>query len=167
MSVQFNNVTYNGGYMISTERLKKVGLFREFSEEDIEKMAHILKEAVYPKGTMIWEEGSTEQGLQIIDYGKVKVTRRTQEGNRQVLAVLKPDKFYGELSILDGRAHSASMEALEETKVFVLTKFEMDRLLQEAPLMAFKIVREMTITICEILREMNNKFIKMVDYIWE
>jgi hypothetical protein len=43
----------------------------------------------------------------------------------------------------------------------------MDRLLQEAPQTAFKIVREMTITISEILREMNNKFIKMVDYIWE
>ncbi len=71
----------------------------------------MLKEVFYPKGTLIWEEGSTEQGLQIIDSGKVKVTRMTQEGNRQVLAVLKANKFFGELSILDGRAHSASMEA--------------------------------------------------------
>ena len=83
------------------------------------------------------------------------------------MAVLKANKFFGELSILDGRAHSASMEALEDTKVFVLEKAEMDRLLAETPLTAFKIVREMTIAISEILREMNNKFIKMVDYIWE
>jgi CRP-like cAMP-binding protein len=153
--------------MISAERLKEIVLFREFLQEELEKISQVLKEVSYPKGTLIWEEGSTEQGLQIIDYGKVKVTRRTQEGNRQVLAVLKANKFFGELSILDGRAHSASMEALEDTKVFVLGKTEMDRLLQETPLTAFKIVREMTIAISEILREMNNKFIKMVDYIWE
>jgi CRP-like cAMP-binding protein len=153
--------------MISTERLKNVVLFREFSQEELERMSHILKESLYPKGTLIWEEGSSEQGLHIIDYGKVKVTRKTQEGHKQVLAVLKADKFFGELSILDGRAHSASMEALEDTKVFILAKSDMDRLLREAPLIAFKIVREMAIVISEILREMNSKFIKMVDYIWE
>jgi CRP-like cAMP-binding protein len=153
--------------MISTERLKKVALFRDFSEEELERISHILKEALYPKGTLIWEEGSPEQGLQIIDHGKVKVTRKTQEGHRQVLAVLKDDKFFGELSILDGRVHSASMEALEDTKVFILPKADMDRLLKDAPLIAFKIVREMTIVISEILRDMNNKFMKMVDYIWE
>ena len=127
----------------------------------------MLKEVSYPKGALIWEEGSAEQGLQIIDSGKVKVTRKTQEGNRQVLGVLKANKFFGELSILDGRAHSASTEALEDTKVFVLERAEMERLLRETPLTAFKIVREMTIEISGILREMNNKFIKMVDYIWE
>jgi CRP/FNR family transcriptional regulator len=153
--------------MISTGRLREIVLFKELSDGELDKLSTVLKEALYPKGTLIWEEGSSEQGLQIIDYGKVKVTRMTQEGNRQILAVLKADKFFGELSILDGRAHSASMEALEDTRVFILTKSAMDRLLQEAPQTAFKIVREMTITISEILREMNNKFIKMVDYIWE
>ena len=153
--------------MISKERLKEIVLFKELSDLELAKISQVLKEVSYPKGTLIWEEGSTEQGLQIIDSGKVKVTRMTQEGNRQVLAVLKANKFFGELSILDGRAHSASMEALEDTKVFVLGKKEMDRLLAETPLTAFKIVREMTIAISEILREMNNKFIKMVDYIWE
>ena len=153
--------------MISTERLKEIALFKELSDVELNKLSKGLKEAFYPKGTLIWEEGSTEQGLQIIDSGKVKVTRMTQEGNRQVLAVLKANKFFGELSILDGRAHSASMEALEDTRVFILRKAHMDRLLQDSPLTAFKIVSEMTIAISEILREMNNKFIKMVDYIWE
>jgi CRP-like cAMP-binding protein len=167
MSVQRNHVNEDGGHMIDKERLKKVLLFKDLSQEELEKISHILREAHYPKGTLIWEEGSSEQGLQIIDYGKVKVTRLTQEGHPQVLAILKADKFFGELSILDGRAHSASLEALEDTKVLILGKDDMDRLLKEAPLIAFKIVREMTIAISEILREMNNKFIKMVDYIWE
>jgi CRP-like cAMP-binding protein len=152
--------------MISTRRLKEIILFKEFTQEELEKISTIMKEAFYPKGTMVWEEDSAEQGLQIIDYGKVRVTRRTKEG-KQILAVLKQNNFFGELSILDGRAHSASVEALEDTKVFILTKADMDKLLAETPQTAYKIVREMTIAICEIIREMNDKFMKLVDYVWE
>jgi CRP-like cAMP-binding protein len=152
--------------MISTRRLKEIILFKEFTQEELEKISTIMKEAFYPKGTLVWEEDSAEQGLQIIDYGKVRVTRRTKEG-KQILAVLKQNNFFGELSILDGRAHSASVEALEDTKVFILTKADMDKLLAETPQTAYKIVREMTIAICEIIREMNDKFMKLVDYVWE
>ncbi len=153
--------------MVSTRRLKEVSLFKDCSQEELEKVSSMMKEAFYPKGTVVWEEGSPEQGLHIIDYGKVRVCRKTRESHKQVLAVLKANNFYGELSILDGRSHSASVEAMEDTKVMILAKADMDRLLQENPLTAFNILREMTIEICELLRQMNAKFMDMVNYVWE
>ncbi len=153
--------------MLSKERLKEITLFRDLSDDEIEVIASVLKEAFYKKGSMVWEEGTSEQGLQIIDHGKVRVCRVTREGHKQVLAVLRENNFFGELSILDGRAHSASVEALEDTKVFILYKSSMDKLLQENPQTAFNILRVMTIEICEILRQMNAKFMDMVNYVWE
>jgi len=153
--------------MQDIKRLKEITIFKNLSEEELEKVSSIVKEVFYPKGTVIYEEGSVEQSLQIIDYGKVRVTKRTKEGHRQILAVLKRNNFFGELSLLDGRAHSASVEALEDTKVLVIKKTDMDKLLQENPHTAYKIVREITITICEILRDMNDKFVGMVSYVWE
>jgi CRP-like cAMP-binding protein len=95
----------------------------------------------------------------------------TQESSRPSLAEIQTHpasaRFVSERSVLDGRAHSASTEALEDTRVFVLTKSDMDRLLSEIPQTAYKIVCEMTIAISEILRDMSNKSIKMADYIWE
>jgi CRP-like cAMP-binding protein len=153
--------------MISRTRLKEIPLFKDFTEDEINKIANMLTEEFYKKGTVIWEEDSPEQGLHIIDYGKVRVTKRTKEDTKQILAVLKEDNFYGELSLLDGRSHSASVEALEDTKVLVLKRKDMEKLLQENPHTAYKIVRKMTITICEILRDMNDKFMKLVNYVWE
>ncbi|GAB4545578.1 MAG: hypothetical protein Fur0020_14580 [Thermodesulfovibrionia bacterium] len=153
--------------MVSTRRLKEITLFKGLSQEELERLSNMLSEAFYKKGEVIWEEGSPEQGLHIIDYGKVRVVRRTKEGDRQILAVLKDNNFYGELSLLDGRSHSASVEALEDTKVFVLQRADMERLLQESPQTAYRIVREMTISICEILRDMNDKFMRLVNYVWE
>ncbi len=153
--------------MPDTKRLKEISLFKDLSEDEVEKVKSLLTEAFYPKGAVIWEEDSHEQGLQIIDHGKVRISRRTKEGNRQILAVLKRNNFFGELSLLDGRVHSASAEALEDTKVLLIQRSDMEKLLEENPYTAYKIVREMTIAICEILREMNDKFMKMVNYVWE
>ena len=153
--------------MLSKDRLKEVTLFRDLSDEDIEVVASVLEEAFYKKGAVVWEEDTPEQGLHIVEHGKVRVCRKTREGHRQVLAVLKEKNFYGELSILDGRAHSASVEAVEDTKVLVLRKSSMDKLLKDNPHIAFNIVRVRTIEVCELLRIMNAKFMDMVNYVWE
>ncbi len=153
--------------MLSKDRLKEITLFKELSENEIEKVASILDEAIYKKGSNVWEEGAGEQGLQIIDYGKVRISRKTNEGHRQVLAVLKANHFFGELSLLDGRSHSASAEAIEDTKVYILQRSKMEALLLESPQTAYNILRVMTIEICELLRQMNAKFMDMVNYVWE
>jgi CRP/FNR family transcriptional regulator len=153
--------------MADAKRLKEMPLFKDLSDEEIEKVSSIMKEVFYSKGTVIYEEGAAEQGLQVIDFGKVRVSKRTKEGDRQILAVLKKNSFFGELSLLDGRSHSASVEALEDTKVLVMKRPDMERLLQENPQTAYKIVRKITIAICEKLRDMNEKFMNMVNYVWE
>ncbi len=153
--------------MVSRQRLKEIVLFKDLTEDEINNIAPMLTEKFYKKGELVWEEGSPEQGLHIIDYGKVRVTKKTKEETKQILAVLKENNFFGELSILDGRSHSAAIETLEDTKVLILRRSDMEKILQENPRTAYKIVKEMTISISEILRDMNDKFMKLVNYVWE
>jgi len=153
--------------MTDWQFLKKYCLFKGLSDDDLKRVGAVLKEVFYPKGTIIWEEDSVEQGLQIIEYGKVRVTKRTKEGQRQVLSLLRKGNFFGELSMLDGRSHSAELEAVEDTKVWVISRDDMARFLKEDPQIAYTIVREIAIDISKILREMNEKFMGMVNYIWQ
>jgi CRP/FNR family transcriptional regulator len=153
--------------MATLARLKKIPLFSDLTNDDLKKLSKIIKETTFKKGSMIWEEGSTEQGLHIIDRGKVRITRKTKEGGKQVLAVLKRNQFFGELSLLDGRSHSASAEAMQKCSMFVIRKADMDKFLEKNPKTAYKVVRALAIEISHILRNMNDKFINMVDYLWE
>lgn len=153
--------------MINLDSLKQKCLFKGLSDEDLKKVASVLREKFYPKGTIIWEEDSVEQGLQIIEHGKVRVTKRTKEGQRQTLAQLGAGKFFGELSLLDGRNHSAEMEAVDDTKVLVISRADMAIFLEEDPHIAFSIVREIAIDISKLLRQMNERFMGMVNYIWQ
>lgn len=153
--------------MPTLARLKKISLFKDLTNDELKKVQSIIKEATFKKGDMIWNEGNPEQGLHIIDSGKVRITRLTKDGSKQVLAVLKKDTFFGELSLLDGRSHSASVEALQKTNVFIIRKADMDKFLQKNPKTAYKIVRDLAIEISHILRSMNDKFINMVDFLWD
>lgn len=153
--------------MVTKEHLKKITLFKDFSDSELKKISAIIKETSYPKGTVVYEEGSPGQGLHIIDKGRVRVTKKTKEGGKQILSVLRANSFFGELSILDGRSHSASIETLEKTNLLVIKKEDMDKFLKRNPLIAYKMVRDITISICEILRSMNDKFMNMVDYLWK
>ena len=152
---------------MTIKRLKEIPLLKDFKDDEIELISSMLTERLYKKGTIVWERGSPEQGLQIIDYGSVRVTRKTKEGDRQILAVLKDSNFFGELSLLDGRTHSATLEALEDTKVFILQRIDIDKLLEEKPRAAYKILSEITIATSEKLRDMSDKFMRMVNYVWE
>ena len=152
--------------MPTLDELKKVSLFKDLSDEELKKVAKIVKQQTFRKGAVIWKEGATEQGLHIIMTGKVRITRMTKEGDKQVLAVLNKNNFIGELSLLDGRSHSASAEALRKSEVLIIKKADMDRFLEKNPKIAYKIVRDIAIEISHILRNMNDKFIKMVDYLW-
>ncbi len=153
--------------MATLDQLKKISLFKDLTNDELKKVKSIVKEASFRKGSMIWREGNTEQGLHIINGGKVRITRKTKEGGKQVLAVLKKDSFFGELSLLDGRSHSASVEALSKTNLFIIRKADMDKFLEKNPKTAYKMVRSLAIEITHILRNMNDKFISMVDYLWE
>lgn len=153
--------------MLSKERLKGITLFKELSDEELDIVSSILEEAFYKKGSRVWEENAPAQGLHVIDTGKVKISRMTREGHRQVLAVLKQNQFFGELSLLDGRPHSASAEAVEDTKVYILHGEQMEKLLKQSPQTAYNILRVLGVQICELLRQMNAKFMDMVNYVWE
>jgi CRP/FNR family transcriptional regulator len=152
--------------MPTLSQMQKISLFRHLSEDELLQVSKIIKQVTYRKGKVIWEEGAPEQGLHIIVSGKVRISRRTKEGDKQVLAVLKKDNFIGELSLLDGRSHSASAEAVQSTVVYVIKKADMDIFMEQNPATAYKIVREMALEISQILRDMNYKFIKMVEYLW-
>ena len=153
--------------MPTLARLKKISLFKDLTNDELKKVSKLFKEKSFRKGAVIWEEGSPEQGLHVIDAGKVSISRKTKDNNKQVLAILKKDGFIGELSLLDGRSHSASAEALMKTNLLIIRKADFDKLLNKNPQIAYKIVRDMAIEISHILRNMNDKFINMVDFIWD
>lgn len=133
--------------------LKNVPLFEDFSDDELEKLLVICKEKSYPKDSVIFQKEDPGNFFFLICSGRVKVIIETEEGKEGILAILYPTEFFGEMSLLDGEPRSATVVALEETKVVIIERNEFLNLLYKHPELALKILKTLSLRLRKANRQ--------------
>jgi eukaryotic-like serine/threonine-protein kinase len=87
---------------------------------------------VFTGGQFLMKEGDDAEEAYLITKGKVQVFRQA-DGNKVVLGNLQEGDIVGEMALITDDQRSASVEALEETEVAVLTKDLLSRNLKKLP----------------------------------
>ncbi len=123
--------------------LRKVPLFGELSAGEIEQIARRCSSLHARRGTMIVAEAEEGSTLFIIVRGQVKVSHIASDGREVILAILREGDFFGELALLDGKARSASVIALEDTDLLTLRRSDFLALLNDRPNIAISLLREL------------------------
>lgn len=85
-------------------------------------MAKKLVKRTLPANEYIFSEGVVGDTAYLILDGKVEIRLGATSDSPKVLAVLGEGDVIGEMSLFDNRPHMASVMALSETTVAVLTK---------------------------------------------
>jgi CRP-like cAMP-binding protein len=96
----------------------------------------------YAAGETIVTQGKGGIGLFVLVSGRAEVVRTGADGSTAVLNVFGPTDFFGELALLDGGPHTASVVAKEETECLVLVHWEFVGKLKLDPDMVAVIVQE-------------------------
>lgn len=76
----------------------------------------------FRKGKPIIRQGTHGTSAFIIEKGRVEVVRVDEKGNRTVLTTLKEKDIFGEMGLIAGWQRTASVIALEDVVVGVLTR---------------------------------------------
>jgi CRP/FNR family transcriptional regulator, cyclic AMP receptor protein len=109
------------GDRLAGEALRSCGLFGAADEAAIEMLVRVLRVRRFRKGETIFHQGDPGDALFVVDTGSVKVVLPSDEGAEPaIVAILGPGEFFGELAILDGAPHSATIVAVEPTETLVL-----------------------------------------------
>ncbi len=95
----------------------------------------------FKKGDLIIEDGSTEENAYLIQKGSVEVFKMEKE-RRIVLAKLGVGNVIGEMCLLTGEAHSASVIALEDTGVNTISREDFEVMLNTNPRSIIPILKE-------------------------
>ncbi len=126
------------------ETLKDISFFSEIPEADLRQIAEIIVLKNYRTGAVIIKELCAADKFFIIYRGKIEITKRLEQGEDLVLAVQSDGDFFGEMALLDERPRSASARTLEPTTVLEISRENFDTLLYKAPLLAFRVMRELS-----------------------
>ncbi len=85
------------------------------------------------RGQVLLLENERSDALFAVVRGRLKVLLTSRRGDELVLSVLGPGDALGEISVLDGRARSATVQATEDSEVLVLPGAALRALLERSP----------------------------------
>lgn len=120
--------------------LRSIPLFTSLESDALAELASRLTPRKYRRGETIFHKDDPGSALYIIENGKVKITSPSSEGGELILNILADGDFFGELSILDGAARSASAIAMEATQALVLQRDDFLDVINKKPDVATEIM---------------------------
>ena len=120
--------------------LSAVPIFQGLTPQEQAEVANITLAKTYKRGEHIYHAGDAGGALYVLHQGQVKLYRLSVSGREQVLRVLGPGEFFGELSLFSNQIHADSAQALGEGTMCVLEGEPMKELMTRLPIIALKVM---------------------------
>ncbi|MCC6551351.1 MAG: Crp/Fnr family transcriptional regulator [Ignavibacteriaceae bacterium] len=124
--------------------LQYVPIFAELADEALDMISKLGKTKTFEKDEPILMENESGTALFVINSGKVKVFRVSDDGREVILSIMSETDFFGEMAILDGLNRSANVTALEKSEIFIIQRKDFLDLLYAHPEVCISLLQELT-----------------------
>lgn len=109
------------------------------------------------KHNVVFNEGAKGDAAYILTEGKIEISGIV-EGHKKVFAILKPISIFGEMALfLDEGARTATAIALEDSKVIVVTKDDLQEFMRDSP----KVIASIITVLVSRLKSTTKKAMKV------
>ena len=92
-------------------------VFANLEDDEIQELCNNKEEIPYRKGEVINHEGEKITDFKYLKSGLVKLYRRTQMGEEQVITITRPFEFVSNMSIFSEERYKYSVSAVEDSIV--------------------------------------------------
>ena len=128
--------------------------------EQAQQLANASVPVTAKTGTLIFREGERSEGLLILTEGKVEVFREVG-GTAKHIATIEAPTVLGEMGLLLDRGHTASIRALADCEFMLLTRTQVQRLLESDSLGAYKLMATIAEVLARRLQAMDDKVVEL------
>ncbi|MDR1967939.1 MAG: Crp/Fnr family transcriptional regulator [Burkholderiaceae bacterium] len=125
----------------SLDLIRRVPLFSSLTDAQAEAVAAAVVKHRFKRGEVIVEKGKRTGALFILLNGRARVLSCDRKGREVILAVLQPSHHIGEMSLIDGEPHSATVQAEVQTDVLRLDGEQFVLCLSENASLAHAVMR--------------------------
>lgn len=113
--------------MIATELLEKYGAVKKF----------------FDKTAIIFEEGNLPTHYYQILSGEVKMSNYNDDGREFIQGIFYKEQSFGEPPLFLNQKYPANAIAVDDTEIFLLSKINFMKLLEENPVISLKIIENL------------------------
>ncbi len=120
--------------------LSHIQVFRDLTPNELADMDRKLTMSTCRAGKIFYMPEDTGEVLFLLKKGRVQLYRIAPNGKKLVVATLGPGAIFGEMSLVGQGMHNTFAEAVDECVLCVMSRSDVERLMQEKPDVAFRFV---------------------------
>lgn len=119
-----------------------VPIFNHLEDEQLDEIMKTTRSVTYKKNELIYHAGDESDSLYIINKGKVRIYRLSDSGKEQLVRMLNPGEFTGEMALFSESTHESYAEAIVDTKICMIKRSDLQEFLLKYPSIALKVIAE-------------------------
>ena len=131
--------------------IKNFNNFCTLNNEELEQISVEKTEKYFKKGEVIFNEGSSPNGVYCVKHGKCKLSKLNGNGKEQIIRFIKDGDVLGYRSVISNEVSTLTVTALEEMNTCFIPKKKILNLLEKNPKFAMSILK----TACSDLKDAN------------
>ncbi len=124
--------------------IDNIPIFNDLTLEEKESVMDSSHHKKYKKGEMIFTPGDCFDNLFVVNKGIVKIFKLSILGKEQILRILEPGDFMGELSLFSKAVINNHAQALENSDICIIKGSKIMELLLKKPEIAIKFLQKYT-----------------------
>lgn len=110
--------------------------------EQLQDVMQVVKSVTYKRGEILFHAGDESDSLYIVNQGHVKIYRLSDLGREQLVRLLYPGDFTGELALFKATVLENFAEAVEDSQICVIKRDDLQQLLLKYPSISIKVLNE-------------------------
>lgn len=119
-----------------------VPIFNHLEDEQLDEIMGATQSVSYKKNELIYHAGDESDSLYIINKGKVRIYRLAESGKEQLVRILNPGDFTGEMALFSESTHESYAEAMVNTKICLIKRSDLQEFLVKYPSVSLKVITE-------------------------
>lgn len=129
--------------------LKRIPLFACLNPTEFQVLLHRVQVRRFNRNQVVLLEEETADYMYVVYSGKVRAVHLGGDGSERILAVHKRGDIFGEMALLDGETAPATVIAMEESEIGLLSKENFQLLFLNNE----KVLHQLIAILCRRLRE--------------
>ena len=142
------------------DMLMDCGLFATLLPAEAQTAAGYFSISKIDAGSVIFQEGDAGTFMCILHQGSVSVRKTNSNEQTVEFATLRQGRAFGEMAVLDGERRSATCVAASECTLLILARDSLDKMLQDAPRPAAKVIRAIAVALSKRLRMADGQLVE-------
>lgn len=122
--------------------ISSVPIFNHLKYEEMEEIVKTTHMQTFSRGEIIYEAGEPSDYMYIVHRGRVKIYRLAESGKEQLIRIMKPGDFMGELSLFSKTTFDHYAETMENTEICFMRQRDLQSFLLRWPSISIKLLDE-------------------------